>query len=259
MSLVRKFLGAALAAMLVVSTTCASLGSYEKNRSHDATVALFRMHKGERVFNCSGESIKSPSKDYAWILTAKHCVVDIDTNEINQDADGSPEQVTFADDEASSAFYPATIVAISADEDFALLRIDVKNAPYVELGDETKLRPADKIFDWSYPHGVGKVYTEGKFIAPKFPHTPVDLVKDYPIWKNAMPADILIGGGSSGSAVLDPKQKKQIGVLVGSYSDGMRIVEPISRAKDMLAHLDKNTPDQWRQNNPIKEVEYFFF
>lgn len=258
MNLTRKFLGAALSAFLVISTACASIGSYEK-KAQDSTVALFRMTKDKRVFNCSGESIKSPSKDYAWILTAKHCVVDIYTNTINQDEDGSPEQVTFAADEASSAFYSATIVAISADEDFALLRVDIQNAPYVELGDETKLKPADKIFDWGYPHGVGKVYTEGKFIAPKFPHVPADLIKDYPIWKNAMPADILIGGGSSGSAVLDPKQKKQIGVLVGSYSDGLRIVEPISRAKYMLAHLDQNTPDQWRQNNPIKEAEEWYF
>jgi S1-C subfamily serine protease len=251
----RKVLLAIILIILLIKVLPSTPPKYDSfvKTARNASVAIIMSHGGKRQEICSGTSVPSPSKDYGWVLTARHCVADIETNEIYVDAPGVSEEVTFADNE-HGPFYTTELESISNDDDYALLKVVNGGAiPNVKLADERKLGIGDDIFSWSYPMDSGKVYTGGHFINSKFAHFPAYL-SEYTIWKNAYPADILYSHGSSGGGLFDKDQQGLIGVIVGILlPDQMKIIMPASGASYFLQH--HVTLDEWRKFHPVAEDE----
>lgn len=214
-------------------------------RAQAATGSIYINLDGQRTFICSGTSIGSNS-EAGLFLTARHCTIDSDYSFL------PGLQVSFADNEGGP-FYDATPCAISVDEDLAVLCIrNGINLPWVKLGDESNLKPADSIFNISYPLDAGKVQFWGAFIAPRFPHFPRGLERNYQMWINSMPMDLTIAHGSSGSGVFDLKTKTLIGVAVGTFQEGrFNIAMPVSRVWYLLEHRSENTPEKFREKHPI--------
>jgi len=255
----KKLLAAIFAVVLMAGTVSASIMSGFTAKAHDASVGIYLVTSKGRGQICSGTSIKSPSKDYGLVLTARHCVADLDTNEIYAKKAGHPEEVSFSDDERGP-YYTTSIEAISDDEDYALLRVNnSEKIPYVELGDSKKLEVGDSIFSWSFPSDAGKLYAIGRVMSSggKYPHFPGILAKDYSVWRNAYPADITIAHGSSGSGIFDSEQQKLVGVLVGAFPDGMKIVMPTSGAEALIKK--HKTVAQWEKEHPVVAPPDFDF
>ena len=251
MKVSRKLLAVAFAVTLAFSTVSTAVVSSFGHKAHDASVSIMRSDaNGVRRLYCSGTSIESPDKQ-ARILTARHCVIDENTNAVIID-----ETVTFADNEAGP-FYAVTVEAISTDEDLALLRVtNPGKIPAVKLGDENKIKPGDALFLWSDPRGLGKLYTTGSFVAPKFPVPQIWAIKYG--WQNAMPLQEQISYGSSGSGIFSDDQQALIAVTVGFIPPdfNIKIAMPVSRVKYLLAHLDANSVAQWSKTHPPKVRVY---
>ena len=209
--------------------------------AHAASGAIFL---GE-TFHCSGTVIGT-NDNGAIFLTARHCVVNPDTNAIN-----TGMWVTFAADE-SGPFYAATPLLISETDDLAALFLqNGQDLPVVNLTSEYRLKSGDPIFNVSYPLDAGKLTFHGEFIVPAFPHFPHGVAKASLQWEHTMPVNLTIASGSSGSGVFDPKHKGLIGVVVGSTTEGtLNIVEPESRVVELLSHAKDNAPELWTKNHP---------
>lgn len=240
----RKLLALAFAVVLAFSTVGTAAVSSFGRKAHDASVVIMRPDKDGAVSSyCSGTSIVSPD-GVACILTARHCVINMKTNEVFDD-----EVVTFADDQGGP-YYVVEVEAIAPDEDLALLRVmNPGKIPAIKLGDEKKMQPGDALFVWSYPRGVGKIYTVGTFVAPKFPADEDTLWLTRAGWQNAMPIQDTISYGSSGSGIFSDDQQALIGVTVGFIPPdfNIKIAMPVSRVKYMLAHLKEDSADNWRK------------
>lgn len=247
MKVSRRLLVLAFAVTLAFSTVGTAVVSSFGMKAHDAEVGIVQVQKdGKRAVICSGTSIETPDKQ-TFILTARHCVVDLDTNKIYEG-----EDVTFADN-GDGPFYATEIAAISDDEDLALLRVvNPGKLPAVKLGDESKLAPGDPLFVWSFPRGLGKIYTTATFVAPKFPISQVWALSYG--WQNAMPWQATISYGSSGSGIFDEAQQALVGVTVGFMPPdfNIKIAMPVSRVKFLLAHMQQNSVEHWRTNHVPK-------
>ncbi len=248
----RKLLALAFAVTLAFSTVGTAVVSSFGTKAHDAEVGIVQMRNGKRAVICSGTSIETPDKQ-AYILTARHCVVDEDTNVI---ADG--EEITFADN-GGGPFYATEVAAISDDEDLALLRVlNPGKLPAVKLGDEHQLTPGDPLFLWSFPRGLGKIYTTGMFVAPAFPAVPKPAWTLPYGWQNAMPLQDTTSYGSSGSGIFDEKQQALIGVTVGFLPPdfNIKIAMPVSRVKFLLGHMKENSAEHWRKTHAPKAPKF---
>ena len=207
------------------------------------------------TFHCSGTVIGNSTTD-ALFLTARHCIVDESTNNINKDL-----WVTFAPNEAGP-FYKAAPVLISQTEDLAVLVLENgQDLPAVDITTEEAVENGDPIFNVSYPLDSGKITFHGEFIAPVFAHFPESLLKGYPQWKHTMPINMTIAHGSSGSGVFDKKSQSLIGVVVGTASEGtLNIAEPESLVVYLLNHSKENSPEAWTKAYPPREAsqEWWF-
>lgn len=253
MNFTRKFLGAALVALLFFCSAC-SLTPF-RLRAHDASVAIFLSNSVARKQICSGTSIKSPSRDFGLVLTARHCVADLNTNEVYSDS--AREEISFSDNEAGP-YYSTEVYTISDNEDFAVLKVlNGGNLPYVELGDESKLQVGDRVFSWSFPLDTGKEYAIGRTQAGGRYNHLSSYFGNAPYWRNTYPVDILIGPGSSGSGIFDPVRNVQVGILVGTWNFGQKIVMPVSGVIQALKNPE--SLDAWKKGHPIQEEDEELF
>ncbi len=212
-----------------------------------ATGAIFV--GAERRFNCSGTEIGHTEEGNGVFLTARHCAANPETNKINDQL-----QISFSDNQGGP-FYDAVPIAISLTDDVALLLVrNGANIPEVRIRDERRLHNGDLIFNVSFPLGTGKEVFHGEYLRPNFPAFPAQLLQQYLFWLNAMPINITIAHGSSGSGIFSQKERALVGVAVGTFDEGSyNIAIPADRVLDFLLDLNDNTVTKFMQMYPETE------
>jgi S1-C subfamily serine protease len=239
-----------ITALFVVLALLASVRKQPKVESFEAVAnrATFALFDSSNSFYCSGITVGVNGSD-ALGVTARHCVIDNDTNAVRQGIyAGYP-----ADEQGP--FYITTPELISETDDIAVVRIhNGADRTYVDLGDEHLVKNGDSIFNVSFPADAGKITMHGEFLAPKYDHLSRDLA-GYPEWSHAMPIIMSWAPGSSGSGVFDPKQRKLIGIAAGSSGAGsFNVAEPVSRVFYLLEHWKDNTVDIWTKTHPEQKA-----
>jgi hypothetical protein len=218
--------------------------------ARSASGALFLIKNGERNLICSGAVFENESEGDALFVTARHCVWQENGKEMG---DGGvmdvheglvgPEQVSLSENE-QGPFYDAWPVFISNKDDLAILL--VKNGaglPSITLGDESKVEEKDPLLNFTYAEDFGKMSVDMKAITYSAQHWPDSMASSYPLWRSPMLVDGTAGPGSSGSAVIDQRQQKIIGVLVGCTGDGgLDIVEPVSKVWALVGDKSLQQP-----------------
>jgi S1-C subfamily serine protease len=212
--------------------------------------------EADRTFHCSGTEIGSTKDGGGIFLTARHCVANADTNKISQKF-----VVSFSADEAGP-FYDATPIAISLNDDLALLYLkNGANIPTIRIRDNRRLSSGDSIFNVSFPLGTGKHVFHGEYVGDYFPKLPAEILNQYPMWQSAMPMNLTIAHGSSGSGVFSQAQHALIGVAVGTFAEGSyNIAIPSERVLEFLNDLSDNTVTKFIVAHPEKDAvidEYF--
>lgn len=218
--------------------------------ARSATGAIFISGKhSDRRFSCSGTEIGKTLDGGGVFLTARHCVANPDTNKINEKI-----VVSFSANQ-SGPFYDATPIALSLSDDLALLYLnDGADIPSVPIKDERWLTSGDTIFNVSFPIGTGKVLFHGEYLAPRFPAVPTEIIEKYSQWTYAMPMNLTIAPGSSGSGIFSQSQKALIGVAVGTSGQGSyNIAIPSDRVLAFMDDLKDNTVEKFKYAFPEKE------
>jgi len=253
---VKKALAVLAMIVLLASASTLAYVSVPKPFEPQARAATGAIFVGaERRFNCSGTEIGHTATGDGVFLTARHCVADPDTNAIEKDL-----KVSFSDNEGGP-FFDAMPIAISSTDDVALMLIrNGAGVPEVRIKDERKLKSGDPIFNVSFPFGTGRQAFYGHYMRPNFPVLPAEIVQMYPFWLYAMPMDVTIAPGSSGSGVFSGKERALIGIAVGSFQSGSyEIATPADRVLDFLNDLKDNTVEKFIAANPEREATVSFF
>ncbi len=123
------------------------------------------------------------------ILTNLHLVVDAD--DIN---------VVLS----TGSLHSARLVGSDRETDLAVVQIDAKGLPAVNLGDAPRLRVGDIVLAIGNPFGVGQTVTQGIISATR------RRVAGASAWQNFVQIDAAINPGNSGGALVNPD-----GQLVG--------------------------------------------
>ena len=249
-----------LAALVLLASLVLGLtGLREKARSFETTVgssvgAIFVPgENGQAQFHCSGTEIAS-SNGEGYFLTARHCVADPETDKIAR-----VMIVSFSDNQ-KGPFYTAHPVAISLTDDLALLElVNGADVPTVAVKSEKWLKSGDPIFNVSFPLGTGKERFHGEFMQSRFPSLPAEYLDKYTAWANAMPMNLTIAHGSSGSGVFSNREHALIGVAVGTFQEGSyNIAIPGSRVIAFLTHLSDNTLAKYAESHPERAASAWF-
>ncbi len=98
----------------------------------------------------------------------------------------------------------AKIVGIDPDTDLAVLKIKLKNLPYVRVMDSERLRVGDVVLAIGNPFGVGQTVTQGIVSAKGRSHLGINTFEDF------IQTDAAINPGNSGGALINAR-----GELVG--------------------------------------------
>lgn len=218
-----------------------------------ATGAIFSGDK--RDFHCSGTEIGHTSDGGGIFLTARHCVADPRTNKLTQDM-----VVSFTDNQGGP-YYDAEPIAISMTDDLALLYLrNGAQVPEVKVRDNRGLINGSPIFNVSFPLGMGKQKFHGEYMRDSFPALPVDLLQRYPFWLHAMPMNMTIAHGSSGSGVFSEDKLGLVGVVVATFQEGSFTGSiPGNRVLYFLNDLKDNTVAKFVEQNPQKpDLSEFF-
>lgn len=242
----RKFV---LAALLILSLFAVRPAEAQTTSTDErAVTGTILIHSGHHLeMICSGVETGSDSDGDGVFVTARHCVFDADVNAFYKD-----EVVSFSDN-GSGPYYPAELYQVSSIDDLAVLKLKgAGSRPTALVGDETEVLPGDSVDNVSYPEFMGKVEFHGAFVAPIWPHLPGDIAEEFPEWRYAMPVDITIAPGSSGSPLFDSKTHDVIGIMVGSTGMGrLNIAIPISRLLNMYV-TETGDIKSFVQNHPPK-------
>lgn len=222
-----------------------------------ALAATGALMDNNNVFHCSGTEIGHDATN-GYFLTARHCVADYTTNEL----DGHL-YLSFSGNE-KGPYYDTKLVALSLTDDIAILQvINGADLPEVDLiGNENVLHAGDAVFNASFPLGMGKLLFHGEFMAPKFEKIDERMIHSGwgPQWMHAMPMNLTIAHGSSGSGVFSSQQHALIGVAVGMFNEGsFAIAIPASRIKTLLLHLSDNTVEKFQAAHPPITVDLMQF
>lgn len=237
----KKFLAFALAVAMAMAPVAFAQSTKPKevNVTQDeraVTGTILIPVRGHLEMICSGVETGHDSDGNGVFVTARHCVFDPDVNMFYRG-----EVVSFSAD-GSGPYYPTQLYEVSNTDDLAVLKLmGAGTHPEAQIEDERQLNPGDPVDNISYPEFMGKLEFHGAFVAPSWPHVPEDVAVDFPEWVHAMPVDITIAPGSSGSPLFDSKTHAVIGIMVGSTGAGrLMIAEPITLLVVMVATGDGN-------------------
>jgi S1-C subfamily serine protease len=232
----------------------AKFRSFEPEAKSASGAIFMNDGPGHHKFFCSGTEIGSTPDGGGIFLTARHCIANPNTNEIRENL-----SVSFSADQGGP-FYDAAPIALSLSDDLALLYLrNGAGIPAVKIRDNRRLRGGDPIFNVSFPLGTGKQVFHGEYIGPRFLSLMDELAADYPQWDYAMPMNLTIAHGSSGSGVFSQKEHAMIGVAVGTFEEGSyNIAIPADRVLDFLNDLKDNTVQKFRYAFPEKKGFDFF-
>jgi hypothetical protein len=224
-------------------------------KARSASGAIFVTKDGVRQLLCSGAVFGHTSDGGALFVTARHCVWQDEEQSLTlsglmQIHEGlrGPEQVSLSENE-QGPFYDAYPVFISNKDDLAILYLNNgADLPSIPLGDEKLIEDKDPLLNFTYAEDFGKMSVDMKAIAYSAQHWPKYMATEYPFWRTPMLVDGTAGPGSSGSVVIDQRQKSIIGVLVGTTGDGgLDIVEPSSRIWSLMGDtsLQQSVPTSY--------------
>jgi S1-C subfamily serine protease len=246
----KKLLALLLAAVLSIGSYKAHyrLKSFEPE-ARSASGAIFMNKDGQRRFYCSGTEIGKTKDGGGIFLTARHCVANTETNKIYENL-----TVSFSANQ-SGPFYDATPIALSLTDDLALLYLnDGADIPSVAVKDERRLSSGAPLFNVSFPLGSGKAVFHGEYMGSFFPSLPLEIMVKYTQWIYAMPMNLTIAHGSSGSGVFSQSQHGLVGVAVGTFEEGSyNIAIPGDRVLDFLNDLKDNTVEKFKYAYPEQE------
>lgn len=222
-----------------------------EQQARQSTGAIFT----DGRFECSGTEIGHTQEGNGIFLTARHCVVNTETEEI------VPHLMVSFTDNQGGPYYIARPLALSLTDDLALLELhNGANIPEVPVKTEWRLKSGDPIFNVSFPLGTGKVVFHGEYMASRFPFFPTGILGAYKQWFYAMPMNMTIAHGSSGSGVYSTRERALIGVAVGTFEEGTyNIAIPADRVIDFLNDLQDNTVEKYRAASPVHAAPEFEF
>ena len=248
-----KKIATLLLATILLFSGCKGVNAFDRFKSlessaRSASGAIFLNHDGERQFICSGTEIGLTPDGGGIFLTARHCVANPETHAINKNL-----TVSFSDNQAGP-YYDAEPIALSLTDDIALLYLrNGSSIPMVRISDERKLSPGDPIFNVSFPLGTGKYTFHGEFLSSVFKV----FIDGMPLeWLYALPMNLTIAPGSSGSGIFSQKQHALIAVAVGTTRNGgFNIAIPATRVLYLLHDLRDNTVEKYKQAFPEKEED----
>jgi hypothetical protein len=133
------------------------------------------------------------------ILTAEHVV---------KDAKGL--QIRLLDKNGKTKVYPAKVIAVDAEHDLAVIKIDRKFRSAAVIGGLDEIRAGDAVYNVGYPHDFGELIGRGNIMRTDWSET----FRGGSKVDRAMLADIKDGAGTSGSGVFSAYTGHLIGVLV---------------------------------------------
>lgn len=170
-------------------------------------------------------------------VSAAHCV------EGRTDAEQKATKYFLtADDTGTKAFIPATLIEAgdkTTGDDFSIFEVNTDHIfDVVPLGDNTKLSLGDPVLNVASPEGLGKLFFQGYISALDIDRPPLDA--EVVTWKHILLADINVGPGSSGSALISENQHAIVGFVVGSFFSVNvgAIVLPVSEFKTFESLVD---------------------
>lgn len=182
-----------------------------------ATQGLYvSMDNGPR-FICTITMIQKTPTGYLG-LTAKHCT-----------GNEGPYYIQF-DANSDTPFHKAVHVA-SGRNDVALFEISTTvDVPIIPIGVEDFNQIGDEVYNVGMPHNIGHLFFKGSIVELRGEHKGND---------DLMLFELPAAGGSSGSAIVDPKQGAIIAVLTRIYipNNGGVIVTEGVPAKDIREML----------------------
>lgn len=192
----------------------------------EASVALLyaETEEGTLVNLCTCTPFERDSRDpelYRFV-TAAHCVSRDDViSEITRPV-LTNWYVTF-DKTGVKQFYPAKLVAVgymTAGDDLAVLeaRIEDSSPMVTPISTEAPYR-LQEIINVAGPLGLGKMFFQGYVVRPIIDR-PIISVKQQINWQGTIALDVNANPGSSGSAIIDWKTRKIVGILVGVINGG---------------------------------------
>lgn len=188
---------------------------------------------------CTATAYRKIDKGYRF-ASAAHCV-----SGETDDEQKEPHYFITSDATGAKTFIPATLVRAgdrNTGDDFSIWSVTTDAAfSTIPLGDSNALKVGADEVNVASPLGLGKQLFLGHVSAIKLDRPQLDAgeVK----WRSVMLVDIGSGPGSSGSAIVDEKQKAIIGFLVGGYS-GVHIgaiCVPVSKFTDFEKRVDGGT------------------
>lgn len=143
----------------------------------------------DRVERALGSGVVVSSDGY--IITNSHVV------------DGADEiTVTLAGD--STTEHKAKLIGTDPKSDVAVIKVDLKNLPFIKFADSNKVREGDVVFAIGNPFGVGETVTSGIVSALNKSGVGINAYENY------IQTDASINPGNSGGALVDSR-----GALVG--------------------------------------------
>lgn len=155
-----------------------------------------RTSDGSIRFACTVTNIQKVDKGYL-ALTAKHCV------------DGSQEYFISIDAESNTPFYRAEKVLVGIDADFAVVSYNPgSEQPVIPIGTNKLTSVGDAVLYIGEPMNLDKILFHG-YIAQQRVAKSIQGNG----WTYNIGLQIPAAGGSSGSAIIDPKQEAIIAVL----------------------------------------------
>ena len=152
--------------------------------------------------------------------------------------------VRFAD---GRTFRPQSILAVDRDRDLALVKIDAKDLPSLELGDSNKIAPGQAIFSLGNPLGYSHSVSRGVVAAIR----ELEEGDGRPMVQVAIP----IEPGSSGSPTLD-LEGNVIAILAIKSGGAMGFGIPSNALKDLLTKQNPVPMKKWLTIGALDEFEW---
>jgi regulator of sirC expression with transglutaminase-like and TPR domain len=152
--------------------------------------------------------------------------------------------VRFAD---GKTFRPQSILAVDRDRDLALIKIDAKNLPALELGDSDKIDPGQAVFALGNPLGYSHSVSRGVVAAIR----ELEDGDGRPMVQVAIP----IEPGSSGSPTLD-LEGRVIAILAIKSGGAMGFGIPSNSLQDLLSKQNPIPMKKWLTIGALDELEW---
>ena len=225
-----------LLALLCSSLLCLTLVSAapkvrvneDRADEYKATFALYASSESAGVSNrfiCTAEAISKVKGGYE-LLSAGHCTP--------ANADELPSDLTFeVSDRIGGELHPVQLVKAVMKEpiDYSIFYFPTdKKYPVLKLGNEQDSAIGDEVIVANCTEGVVKQAAKGEKVSGGISSDP-EITTMFEI-------QIMAGPGASGSAVVDAKSGKVIGILTLGLTGELVLIEPISVVEDEIQGLE---------------------